>query len=44
MWAIATGFHIPGTNITPAAFFAFLAFAVVAVKFIRRLMGGGDGA
>lgn len=42
IWSIFTSWHIPGTAVTPAAFFLFLLFAAFVLRFIRSLFSGSD--
>lgn len=42
IWSLFTSWHIPGTAVTPAAFFLFLLFASFGLRFIRRLFGFVD--
>lgn len=39
IWSIFTSWHIPGTNVSPAAFFLFLITASVGLSFVYRLFG-----
>lgn len=46
-WTLLTSFYIPGTNVTPAGLFIFIASAVIGLHFVKRLfaaMGGGSNA
>lgn len=51
IWSLFTSWHIPGTNVSPAAWFMFILFAVFVLRVIRRfldlngddLAGGGSG-
>lgn len=42
VWSIFTSWRIPGTGVTPAAFFLFLLFAGFTLKFIRSLFSRSD--
>ena len=44
IWGFFTSWYIPGTNVTPAAFFFFLlsVFAIIRI-FNKRLGGDNDG-
>lgn len=39
-WALLTCFHLPGTNVTPAALMLFIASAVIGINFITRVFVG----
>lgn len=39
-WLLFTGWHVPGTNLTPAAFFFFCLAAALSIRFIKHLMSG----
>lgn len=39
IWRLFTSWDIPGTNITPAEFILFLAFAGVSLRFLFRMLG-----
>lgn len=43
IWRLFTSWHIPGTATTPAAFFLFLGFAVVSIRFFKRFLTGMEG-
>lgn len=43
IWRLFTSWHFPGTNVTPAAFFFFLAAAGVGLTFVCRFLGIGGG-
>lgn len=44
IWRLFTSFHIPGTNVTPAAAFLFFIVAGIGLKFLSRMFGIGlDG-
>lgn len=38
-WRFFTGFHIPGTNITPGAILLFAFLTSIILNFARRLFG-----
>ena len=43
IWRLFTGWHIPGTNLSPAVFLiGFVLFAVV-IRIIKRVVGGTSG-
>lgn len=47
IWRLFTGFHIPGTNITPAMVLFFVPFVSLIMKFVKDLLSmngpsGGD--
>lgn len=43
IWSLFTSWHIPGTNVTPAAWAFFALTAVLVFRIFRRLFGsGGD--
>lgn len=37
LWRLFTSWYIPGTHTTPAAFFLFLAFVGIILRFVGRL-------
>ena len=39
VWLLFTSWYIPGTDVTPAGAFMFLAFAGLALRFLYRLVG-----
>lgn len=39
IWALFSSWHIPGTNVTPAGAFLFLASTGLVFRFIPRLFG-----
>lgn len=41
IWAFFTSWHIPGTDVTPAGFFFFLAAASIGLTFVCRFLGIG---
>lgn len=41
IWSIFTSWHIPGTEVSPAAMALFLLFAVLGLRFLFRLLGMG---
>lgn len=41
IWSLFTGWYIPGTHTTPASFLIFILFASFALRFIKRIFGGG---
>lgn len=43
IWRLFTSWHIPGTNVTPAMFFFFLAAAGIGLTFVLRFLGIGGG-
>lgn len=43
IWRLFTSWHIPGTDVTPAAFFFFLAAAGIGLTFVTRFLGVGGG-
>lgn len=40
-WSLLTSFHLPGTNITPAAMLLFGAVAYLSLKFFTNVIGNG---
>lgn len=38
IWQLFTSWYIPGTNVTPAAFFLFLGVASLSLRFLYRLV------
>ena len=36
IWRLFTSWYIPGTHTTPAAFFLFLGFAGIILRFVAR--------
>jgi len=40
IWRMFTSWHIPGTNITPAAMGVFIVFFGLVVRYIHRLLLG----
>lgn len=40
-WSLLTSFHLPGTNITPAAMILFGAVAYISLKFFTNIIGTG---
>lgn len=38
IWGLFTGFNIPGTNVTPAAFFIFILFVGIVIRFVHNLL------
>lgn len=43
VWRLFNSWHIPGTDVTPAAFFFFLAAAGIGLTFVTRFLGSGGG-
>lgn len=43
IWRIFTRWHIPGTNVSPAAWALFSLTLVTGVRFLKRLAGGDSG-
>lgn len=43
LWSLFTSWHIPGTAVTPASLFVFFLFAVLVIRFVKRIFLGGDG-
>lgn len=43
IWRLFTSWLIPGTDVTPAAFFFFLAAAGIGLTFVTRFLGVGGG-
>lgn len=43
IWRLFTSWHIPGTDVTPAAMFFFLAAAGIGLTFVTRFLGTGGG-
>lgn len=43
IWRLFTGWHIPGTNLTPAVFLIGSVVFVVVVHIIKRAVGGTSG-
>lgn len=43
IWSLFTSWYIPGTNVTPAQFFLFLASASLGITFIVRLLTVNPG-
>lgn len=41
IWRLFTAWHIPGTNVTPAAAFLFFLCAAIGLKFLGRVIGIG---
>lgn len=41
IWRLFTSWHIPGTNVTPAAAFLFFLCAAIGLKFMGRVVGFG---
>lgn len=41
IWRLFTAWHIPGTQVTPAAMALFLLIAVLSLRFLFRLLGMG---
>lgn len=41
VWSLLTSFHLPGTNITPAAMILFGALTYIALKFFTNMIGTG---
>lgn len=39
IWSFFNSWYIPGTSVTPAMFFIFLAFAGIVWRFIRSFNG-----
>lgn len=39
VWRLFTSWDIPGTEITPAEFLFFLAFAGLSLRFLFRILG-----
>ena len=44
IWLIFTSWYIPGTNVTPASFFMFIAVCGLAFRFIYRIIGITPGS
>lgn len=40
IWRLFTSWKIPGTNTTPAAWFLFVAMAVLALRVMKTLISG----
>ena len=40
IWALFNSWYIPGTNVTPAAFFIFLCCAYFALRILGHFSGG----
>lgn len=40
IWRLFTSWKIPGTDTTPAAWFLFVALAVLALKFLKSFIPG----
>lgn len=38
IWSLFTSWHIPGTNVTPAAWFMFFVFAVFVLRVVKRFL------
>lgn len=38
IWSLFTSWHIPGTNVSPAAWFMFILFAIFILRVIRRFL------
>lgn len=38
IWSLFTSWHIPGTNVSPAAWFMFILFAVFVLRVVRRFL------
>lgn len=38
IWKLFTSWHIPGTRVTPAAWFFFVLGCVLALKVLKRIM------
>lgn len=43
-WNFATGFFLPGTNVTPAGIAMFGIAAVIGLRFIKSLFAGVSGS
>lgn len=43
IWRFFSGWYIPGTNVTPAAFMLFLLFFALVLRLIRSLFGSSVG-
>lgn len=43
IWSLFTSWHIPGTDITPAVMFLFLASAGIGLRFVFRFLNTGGG-
>ena len=47
IWQLFAGWHIPGTNVTPAAAFLFFLAAGIGLRFALRILqqnpSAGDG-
>lgn len=43
IWSLFTSWYFPGTNVTPAMFFFFLAAAGIGLTFVCRFLGIGGG-
>lgn len=39
IWRLFTSWHIPGTNVTPAAAFLFFIAVGIGLKFVGRIIG-----
>lgn len=37
IWKLFTQWHIPGTNVTPAAFGLFMLVVGISIRFLRRV-------
>lgn len=44
IWSLFTSWHIPGTNVTPAAWALFALTAVLVLRIFRRVFGTGGGS
>lgn len=42
VWRLFTSWHIPGTAVTPGAFFLFLLFAAFVLRFLKSVFSGSD--
>lgn len=39
IWSLFTSFHIPGTRVTPASWWMFVAYVFLIGRFLSRLSG-----
>lgn len=40
IWSLFTGWHIPGTNLTPASWAMFCLVFYTGLRFLKRILGG----
>lgn len=38
IWTLFTGWHIPGTNVSPGAWFLFLVAAGIGLRSLKRII------